>query len=77
MRRGILGYNLDVPPHQQRVVDEAKELGDRLGKLDQFIAGNSMFKTLPEDEQRRMRLQLSLMQQYEIVLQERIKHFPA
>lgn len=61
--------------YQQRVVDEANELRDRRGKLYAFIAQNPLFRKLPDDEQRRMNDQLVVMDQYALILQERINHF--
>lgn len=64
-----------MQPHQQRVVEELKELTEKLGRLSGFLAGG-VFVGLPADEQRRLRRQLHIMQMYEDVLQERIEHFP-
>lgn len=66
-----------MQPHQQRVVDERKELTDKREKLGLFIRGSSIFYTLPTDEQARLRRQFDVMIQYEAILQERIDHFPA
>jgi uncharacterized protein len=66
----------DMAPHQQRVVDELKELSDRREKLYAFIGTNPLFGRLPSDEQGRLETQLNIMTQYESVLQERIDHFP-
>ncbi len=63
-----------MQPHQQRVVNERKELTDRREKLGLFIAGN-IFASLPTDEQSRLRRQFDIMVKYEGVLQERIDHF--
>ena len=65
-----------MQPHQQRVVDELKELTGRRAKLGEFF-GTELYRGLPEDEQARMRRQFDIMVQYEGVLQERIDHFPA
>lgn len=65
----------DLPPHQQRVVQEAAELADRGEKLQHFIQHNPTFGTLPINEQDRMRKQLMLMRQLFEVLQERIAAF--
>ena len=37
-------------PHQQRVIDEKKELDDKATKLSQFIGTNPMFETLDAEE---------------------------
>ena len=66
--------------HEQRVVDEKRELDDRLEKLLNFIEASNqpdVFGTLPEAEQSRLRIQYSVMQSYSTVLGERIAHFPS
>lgn len=65
---------MTLVPHQQRVVDEKKELDDRREKLDAF-SGTDTFRALPEDEQDRLRRQWDAMRTYSSVLQERIDHF--
>ena len=73
--------NQDKPmtyaPHQQRVVDEKTELDERLGKLHDFIQENPIFKTLPEDEQKRLQRQDLVMAEYSQILSERIAAFTA
>ena len=66
-----------MQPHQQRVVAELKDLTEKREKLASFFAGafNNAIKTVPEDEQARLRRQFDIMVQYEGVLQERIDHF--
>lgn len=63
-----------MPPHQQRVLDEAQELDGRIEKLGIFLDCVT-FETLPQDEQQRMSLQLSIMKQLSQVLHERIAEF--
>ena len=62
-------------PHQQRVAEEAKELAEKSTKLNDFISSNPFFKTLPEKEQRRMKLQLTTMECYYSILVERMENF--
>lgn len=62
-------------PHQQRVAEEAKELAEKSIKLNDFISNNPFFKTLPEEEQRRMKLQLTTMECYYSILVERMENF--
>ena len=62
-------------PHQQRVVNEKTELDDKLGKLHDFIQENPIFKTLPEDEQKRLQRQDLVMAEYSQILSERIEAF--
>ena len=65
-----------MQPFQQRVIEEKAELDDRLEKLDAF-GRTDLFASLPDDEQRRLNLQHSLMEQYSAVLADRIAAFPA
>lgn len=65
----------NLPPHQQRVVDEKAELDDRAHKLSQFIGTNPIFETLDADEQERMKEQNDVMWQYSEILGKRIAAF--
>jgi hypothetical protein len=60
--------------YQQRVVDEKKELDDKIQRLDEFLAGNT-YKTLSEGERQRLARQLAAMSDYSQVLFERIAAF--
>lgn len=62
--------------HEQRVIDEKKELDEKINNLLKFIDENPMFKRLPEEEQHRLRLQSDLMIRYSGVLLDRINNFP-
>lgn len=65
-----------LAPHQQRVVDEQRELGARIVKLSAFITGsNGVFLTLPVDEQNRLTAQLAAMTGYLAILDDRIAAF--
>lgn len=64
----------DMLPHERRVVEEHAELLARTEKLDLFQASDTWLK-LPDDERRRMDRQLSYMQLYVNVLEERIENF--
>ena len=69
-----------MEPHQQRVVDEQKELEGRLIKLRQFIGEHPgevgpIFATLPPMEQVRMILQAHYMSAYNDILKDRIAAF--
>jgi len=61
-------------PHQQRVLDEQHELGERLAKLALFI-NSPLFTKVPEDEQARLLKQARHMDDYHNVLVDRIEHF--
>jgi hypothetical protein len=65
-----------MQPHQQRVVDEKKELDEKLDKLKAFIDTNPVFKTLPEDERSRLNRQFDAMAEYSNILAQRIMAFP-
>lgn len=63
-----------MAPHQERVVAEKSELDEKIAKLVPFIDGN-IYKTLPEEEQARLRKQVTIMADYSEVLGERIAAF--
>lgn len=63
-----------MAPHQQRVVDEKKELYEKRDKLTEFQKG-SIFAGLPDDEKERLMRQTSIMEEYSGVLAERINSF--
>lgn len=65
----------DLPPHQQRVIDEKAARDGEISRLAAFIDGNAMFSTLPTDEQARMRRQLDVMRELSVILGERIAAF--
>lgn len=62
-------------PHQQRVVDEKKELDEKLDRLKAFIETNPIFKTLHEDERVRLNRQFDAMAEYSSILSQRIAAF--
>lgn len=64
-----------VPPHQQRVLDEKRELDERLSKLDAFILDNPLYLQLSTAEQDRLSRQSKAMAVYSGILDERIAKF--
>ena len=60
--------------YQKRMLDEAKELSERIEKLNRFIALDERFKKLPTREQVLMRQQLNAMQLYRYFLEQRISN---
>lgn len=64
-----------IQPHQQRVVDEAAELAQRLNLLNAFVEAGPVFPTLTLAEQDRMRHQAMAMSLYLRILRERIGAF--
>lgn len=71
----IEGDKPAIPPHQQRVIDEKRELDERLTKLGDFIDGNAFFATLPASEQMDLKSQRTVMQTYSCILSDRIARF--
>jgi hypothetical protein len=65
---------MNLQPHQQRVVDEQRELAVL---IDELTASNTSdaFKVLPEAERSRRARQLYHMEQYDRALLERIVAF--
>jgi len=61
-------------PYKSRVIEEKKELDDKLEKLKEFTISEK-FSLLPDDEQGRMNRQHAIMEDYSIVLGERIENF--
>lgn len=62
-----------MQPHVQRMIDEQKELSDKVGKLEAYILSNPHFKTLDNHRQRLMRQQYDAMNLYRQILAERIE----
>ncbi len=56
----------------ERIRKEKDELEDKLEKLENFIANNSLFSNLSDCEQKLMVIQLNTMMMYRYVLGERI-----
>lgn len=63
-----------MKPFQQRVVDEKKELDDRIKKLASFTKGPIILE-LPTDEQDRLTCQRRIMIEYSRILGSRIANF--
>ena len=61
-------------PYQERVIQEKKELDERLAKLDAF-GRTEVFTSLPSEEQGRLNRQHSVMEEYSCILGERIAAF--
>jgi hypothetical protein len=64
-----------IPPHQQRVIDERNELEAKVAKLSDFIDSNPIFQSLSTHEQGLLRIQADLMRQYLSILNQRIALF--
>ena len=63
-----------IPPHVQRMVNEHKELEQRLTKLYEFIDNNPNFDGLEIEEQERLKYQRISMTEYFNILDERLKY---
>jgi len=63
-----------MKPHQERVIEEKAQLDERLAKLNEFGRG-TIFPNLPAAEQERLQRQSKIMDQYSVVLGERIAAF--
>jgi len=63
-----------MQPHQQRVIDEQRDLDERIAKLAKFVE-SPPFKSVPYAEQGRMSDQLEVMLIYSSILGERIADF--
>lgn len=64
-----------MQPHEQRVVDEKRELDTKHSKLAEFIGGN-IYPTLDEEDRNLLVSQLDMMKGYSDVLARRIARFP-
>lgn len=65
-----------MQPHQQRVVEEKTELDEKIMKLGEFVMQRfGVFDKLHIAERIRLMRQLSIMQLYSQVLEERIAAF--
>ena len=73
--QGNIEINGKLEPHQERVVVEAAELGEKLNKLEYFIYSDIFDKNVSAAERDLLRKQLMGMKYYLIALMERIKLF--
>lgn len=64
-----------MQPHQQRVVDESKELNTKFEALNKFISENDTYKKLPDGEKELLVKQSRVMGEYLAILNERIRAF--
>ena len=66
---------MTLKPHQQRVVDEKKDLDEKIVNLTAFIYGNKEFAGLSGEEQGMLQAQLEVMKAYSDILFDRIENF--
>lgn len=65
----------DLPAHQQRVIDEQRDLDEKLANLGDFIDGNPVFAGLSVSEQSDLKAQRVAMESYSAILSDRIARF--
>jgi hypothetical protein len=65
----------EYEPHQQRVLNELKDLTKKSFDLSNFIKTEFFTERLDSEEQQRLKQQLIVMQTYESVLIQRINNF--
>lgn len=63
-----------LPPHQQRVVEEKRDLDERKDKLEEFF-DTATFAQLDDSEQGRLHAQHAAMVDYSRILGDRIEAF--
>lgn len=63
-----------IPPHQQRVISEKKDLDLKAHALAAFFR-NKIFWSLHPDERARLKRQLGVMNEYSAILGELIAAF--
>lgn len=62
-------------PHEQRMIEELKELSERAASLQVFINTNPLAKKLPSEDLDIMCVQLDAMKAYQTALEFRINKF--
>ena len=67
---------MNLTSHQRRVIEEHKDLTEKLNKLQRFFTGH-LYASLPEREQGLLRAQSQFMNGYAEVLAQRIEAFIA
>ena len=70
----IVAQEKSMEPHQERVIMEEAELGEKMEKLHVFLESEK-FKNLDYAERTRLTLQLRAMKRYDEILKERIVAF--
>jgi hypothetical protein len=62
--------------YQERVVQEKKELDEKIEKLNDFVYGSTeIYPNLKFEERVRLKMQLGYMKEYSKILGERIADF--
>ena len=63
-----------LPAHVQRMIDEHRDIEQRLTKLTEFIDNNPNFNGLEIEERKRLKHQRISMNEYFNILDERLKY---
>jgi hypothetical protein len=64
----------EYQPHEQRVIEERKELDAKIDKLYRFLEYDALGR-VPSEELARLRLQYQAMRMYSTILGQRIAAF--
>lgn len=64
-----------MEPYQQRVVDEKRELDNKIDKLNQFAQNSPIFGKMNLKDQELLLEQLDIMFDYTEILSKRIERF--
>ena len=64
-----------MQPHEQRVIEEKRELDEKLVRLSLFIGKDNIFKSLDSEDQKLLIEQETIMVDYSGILAERIERF--
>lgn len=65
-----------MPEYQKQVIEEQKQLEEKIDKLSNFTKTPDKWGQVEADEQQRMENQLLVMQLYNKILCDRIRTFP-
>lgn len=72
----VFGGGVGMSPHEQRVLTEKEELGEKIVKLSQFIGTSEVFQGLDAEDQTLLREQWAAMLDYHDILEQRIARLP-
>jgi hypothetical protein len=64
-----------LKPYQLRLIEDHRQLDDRIGELSDFITDSNIYRGLCSTEQERLSIQLDFMRGYRRILRFRIDSF--
>jgi hypothetical protein len=64
-----------LAPHQVRLLEEHRQVDDRIGQLSDFIADSNIYRDMNTVDQQRLSIQLDFMRGYRKILRFRIDSF--